>query len=52
VVKIDADSKSVEVEIAPTVVVTVLKHMLSELVDNSPIAKETAKTAKKKAKEK
>ncbi len=50
ITKIDATSKTLEVEIATGVVVTVLKHMVSELVDDSPIGKEAANAQKNKKK--
>lgn len=48
VTKIDATSKTLEIEIASGVVVTVLKHMVSELVDDSPIGKEATKSKRNK----
>ncbi len=52
ITKLDTASKTVEIEIASGVTVHVLKHTLTELVDNSPIAKEAEKKISKANKKK
>ena len=53
ITKLNGDSKTVDIEIAPDVVVRALKHTVTELAENTPLAKEapvkkvkTPKTAK------